>query len=148
MSTKKSRTIGPRISEKCREWLKRNFQTITGGAEMVLEGTMVNYHRALQEMKGRFSENELKSMVEVMNATMLIPMMLGQHLPLSIQDSITMDGLAEKWELDPKDFATRLAHCTNFQLATLEWWANGFWYGAGPDRLERDLDEYVKLLLA
>ncbi len=146
MSTKKSKTIGPRISEKCREWLRQNFQTTTGGAEMVLEGTMVNYHRAIQELKGRFAANELQAMIDIMNFTMLTPMMLGQHLPLSINDSIAMDGLAEKFELDQLSFLTRLERCTNFQLTVLEWWANGFWYGGGLASPERDLREYIKLL--
>lgn len=140
------KNIGPRISDKCRSWLEENFQSITGGAEMVLEGTMTNYRAALREMKGIFSAAELKSMVDVMNATMLTPSMMGQHLAISIQDAIALDGLAEKWDLDTQDFMTRLTARTTFQLTTLEWWANGFWYGGGPEHPDRDLEDYVKIL--
>ena len=137
--------IGPRISDKCKGWLEENFQSLTGGAQMVLEGTMVNYRAALREMKGIFSTDELKAMVDVMNATILTPSMMGQHLPLSIQDAIALDGLAEKWSLDPQDFIPRLLNRTTFQITTLEWWSNAFWYGGGA-WLPNDLEDYIKIL--
>jgi len=141
------KNIGPRISDQARAWLAENFSSLSAGAELVLECNQVLYARTLQEMLGKFERGELCAMVDVMNAHMLTPFTSGQELPLSIADAVALDALDKKWEFDGRHLLAKLNSLTNYQRACLEWWANGFWYGGGADRPERDLDAYVGQLL-
>lgn len=142
MAPKKN--IGPRISDKTREWLADNFSSVSAGAEHVLECNRVLYARTLQELQGKFTRGELMAMIDVMNAHMLNPFTSGTELPLCIHDSYH-DGLAEKWEIDGNELDTKLSLLSIYQVAVLEWWANGFWYGG--DRGEMDVEKHASMLL-
>lgn len=145
MPTKKN--IGPRVSDKTQSWLKENFSSISAGAELVLECNRVLYARTLAELKHEFKENELKAIIDVFNAHMLTPFTSGTELELCLNDSISLDGLDKKWQIENvSDFMERINRLTAYESACLEWWANGFWYGGGTDRPERDIDEYVAML--
>jgi hypothetical protein len=139
--------VGPRVSDETSAWLAENFRSKSSGAEHVLESHRVLYSRTLQELKGHFKREELMAMIDVMNAHMLNPFTSGTELPLALRDAMDLDGLAEKWEIDGKELDTKISLLCIYQVAVLEWWANGFWYGGGEDRPERDIEEYVAVLL-
>ena len=138
--------IGPRISDKSRDCLTDTFQTLNGGASYVLESFPALYRGALIELKGRFSRSELLLMVDCMNATMITPG-LCDEVRANAVDGMALDGLDEKWEVNRADLSAKLQGLTSFQTAALTIWTNGFWYGGGDERPERDLDEYAKALL-
>ena len=139
-----TKNIGPRISNDCWKWLETTFPSVTGGAKVVLEGTMTVYRRSLQELQGIFTADELKAMIDVMKGVNLPTFSTGKYLPSSIMDQITWEGLGERWHLDD-DFVSRLSNCTSFQIACLEWWAAGFWC-SGAYHEKSDTDEYIGFL--
>ena len=141
------KNISPRISDETRAWITENFSSISSGATHLLESNRVLYARTLQELKGHFSRPELMAMIDVMNAHMLNPFTSGTELPLALGDAMDLDGLAEKWEIDGRELDTKISLLSVYQVAALEWWANGFWYGGGEERPERDIDKYVAALL-
>jgi len=146
MAAPTKKNITPRISEKTRDWLADTFQSATWGAEFVLEASRVLYSRTLDDLKNKFSRGELMAMIDVMNAHALNSFTAGSELPLSLGDAMDLEGLAEKWQIDGPDLITRLSTLPAYDIACLEWWANGFWYGGGSDRDERDIEAYVARL--
>lgn len=144
----KRKLISPRIGEKTQKWIMENFRSATYGAEFVLECNRLLYSRTLSEIKGKFSRGEIMAMVDVMNAHALTPFGAGGELASSLADSMAMEGLAEKWDIEgPEDFIARIGSLPSYSRACLEWWANGFWYGGGEEREERDIEKYVSMLL-
>lgn len=137
--------IGPRITDKTRDFLSENFSSANTGAQYVLDSLPALYRAGLRELKGRFSREELMLMIDVMNGTMLTPGICDEVVA-DAEDGIALDGLAEKWEIDALAFLERLHSLTSFQVAVLTIWSNGFWYGGGDERPERDIEAYVRQL--
>lgn len=81
-----------------------------------------------------------------MNGTMITPG-INDELVANAEDGIELDRLDEKWEIDKTDFLNRLHGLTSYQVAALTVWANGFWYGGGSDRPERNIEAYVHQLV-
>jgi hypothetical protein len=138
--------IGPRINDKTASWLAETFSSTSAGAEFVLDANRVLYARTLKGLKNEFTRGELMAMIDVMNSHFLTAFSAGTELILSLGDAIEMEGLAEKWQIDGAKLITDLSLMSAYELACLEWWANGFWYGGGSDRPERDLEAYVAAL--
>jgi len=63
--------ISPRVEDQTRDFLSKHFYTINAGAEYVLDGFPMLYNRALYELKGRFTEEELSFLVETFKETKL-----------------------------------------------------------------------------
>lgn len=140
------KNIAPRITDDCRSYLTDNFRNANAGAEYTLESANVLYRQTLRGLKGRFSDGELKLMIDVMNATMLTPVIAGGQLQGNVIGGIALDGLAEKWEIDGEVMIKKLTGCHIFEQHCLEIWANGFWYGGDPDK-KLDIEARVKMLL-
>lgn len=138
--------IGPRISDKARDFLSENFQSVNSGATYLLESAQNLHRAALREIKGVFTRNELMLCLDVMNGTMLTPG-INDELLANAVDGIALDGLDAKWEIERENFIKRLHSLTSFQVAALTIWANGFWYGGGSARPERNIEAYVKQLI-
>ncbi len=136
--------IAPQIREGAAEWYGENFKTINSGVVFALEGFPKLYDRALLEVKGRFSREELLLIVDVYNSTALTPGM--PMLEAQVSDGIALDTLDKKWEIDGKALMKKVQDLTSFQSTVVEIWANGYWY-AKPGKKLRDLEEYVKALL-
>lgn len=100
----------------------------------------------LVNTKGVFSEGELSLLIDIYNGTMLSPWHYGSNsLAACISDSIALDGVGEKWEVDAGTILGKVKALTPVQALCLELWANGFWYSAIPKN-GRDFAEYIKQL--
>jgi len=132
--------INARINDNTEEFLNTFFKTKSSGAEYILDAMPGFYKRALHDIKDLFSDNELKAMIDTFNGTMLTPNLAGQHLHFGLVDSIELDGLDKKWDLDTESFLDKTRSLKPFESAMLEIWISGYWNNAG------DIDEYIKTM--
>lgn len=134
----------PRISERSAEYIPTQFATLNAGLEYLIDAWPTLHRRTLADLRVRFSAAELSLIIDVFNATALTPGMAGQQLAVSVADGIALDGLDRKWEIDGAALNTKIAGLTPWQAASLEVWANGFWY-AGASHVEAGLEKYIEL---
>jgi len=130
------KAIAPKINDKIAEFYPEVFSNLHSGATYVLEAFPRLYQRTLHDMRGTFSDGELKLMVDVMNATMLTPQSAGHHLAANVSDGIALDSLDKKWKIDGDNLKFKLGGLSLFQLTCLEVWANGFWYRKKPETVQ------------
>ena len=138
--------INPHISDSSAQFYADNFRSRNAGAEYALDAFPALYKRTMLHIRKYFSAAELKLIIDVFNATALMPALAGQHIEASVADAIELDQLDKKWEIDGAGLLTRVHELTIFEATCLEIWANGYWY-ANIDRDLEALDEYIKPLL-
>ena len=136
----------PRINSQAAVFYPTVFKTLNSGLEFVLESYPTLYRRALSEAKNLFTDDELRLIVDVFNGTALTPGSSGLHLALSVEDSITLDGYDQKWNIDPININAKIAELSTFQTACLEVWANGFWYSKASQEKSLDIDAHIQLI--
>jgi hypothetical protein len=123
-------SIGPRISESAKDFFEALFASGNQGYQYALESFPALYQFTLdRELKGVFTDGELKLMLDVFNGTALTPQISGQHLLANVVDGIELDGLNSKWGVDKGKVIEKIKGLSLFQCACMELWANGFWYG-------------------
>jgi hypothetical protein len=137
--------ISPRIEDQSREFLSTNFSTLNAGAEYVLDGFPMLHNRALHEIKGHFSDEELSFLVEAFKETKLSPQLAGQQFKIFCDDAMTFRNLDDKWQIKRDVFLKKIEDITSFQMACLEIWAKKFWFSKWK-KGDKNLREYVKLL--
>ena len=140
--------ISPRITPHTAEFLPTLGSTLNWVAEYTLNSFPTIYRKALHELKGVFSSNELKLIIDVFNSTSLTAQIAGQHLRGNVEDGIALDHLDSKWEVDKEEILKKTRALKLFDCVCLELWANSFWYAQKhQEDKNRDLDEYIKTLL-
>jgi hypothetical protein len=117
--------------------------SLESGVEYIFEWSKMIFRDSLIQIKGIFSKNELVLIVAALNSTMVSPRYAGKMFVSGISDSIDLDGYDSLYEVDKTEIIEKLKKLNDTELATLELWANGFWYGKN----ELELDEYIKTLL-
>jgi hypothetical protein len=113
--------------------LSETFASKHAGAELVLDAFPVLYRRGLADLKGQFSGPELSLLLDAFNGLYLTPGLLGQHLVASATDGIRLEGLAEKWGVEPDSFLARLDSLSFFEKACLEIWLRAYWESGEED---------------
>lgn len=113
--------------------------------EYILTASKAINIRSMVKLKGMFTTPELSLIIDVMNGFMLSPAMPGESLRGNVPDGIALDRLDEKWEVDGKALVEKINALGIAEAATLELWANGYWYG-NHDELP-NMDEYIKKLI-
>lgn len=136
--------IGPRISENTEKFILNNFRSVNAGGEYFIEAFLPLFKRTLADLRGVFTDSELKLMVDVFNSTVLTPALAGQHLFINCSDGMELDRLDHKWEVTRKTLLEKLQALSIFQAACLEVWACGFWLA--KDAKEKKLNEYIEFL--
>jgi hypothetical protein len=127
--------LGPRVTDATAAWLESHFSSRGAGAEFLLECFPELYRRALHNLKGRFSAGELSLMVDMLNATWIMPNLAGQHLLTGASDSMSLDGTDVKWGVDGPALIDKIQGLTLFERACLEIWARAFWEQDSHDNL-------------
>jgi hypothetical protein len=127
------KNTAPRIGEQSAEFYKSVFQSLNWGLEYTLDAFPALYRRTLHDLRGKFSWGELSLIVDVFNATALMPQIAGQHLDAQVADGIDLDHLDQKWEIDGTALNAKISALPIFTAACLEIWANGFWYRESPE---------------
>jgi len=138
--------ISPRVEDQTRDYLSKHFSTINAGAEYVLDGFPMLYNRALHEIKGRFTEEELSFLVEAFKDTKLGAQLAGQQLRIYCDDAMTFKKLDEKWHLERESLLQKIREMPSFQTACLEIWARRHWLRKWS-KGEKAMRDYVSALL-
>ena len=138
--------ITPRISEKSEIFFKNNFKNVNSGVEYLLEAIpAIARVYAGYQLKGKFTGDELKLMIDVMNGTMLTAQFAGQHLLANIQDGIVLDHLDEKWKVDSDKIQEKIKNLSIPDIFFLEIWIQGFWQQNTESGV--DLNKYIEELI-
>jgi len=128
-----TKTIAPRIDHQTIEWYAQNFESATAGATLILESWPTIYTATLSELRGVFSEPELKLMLDVCNGLALTGRLVGSHLLLEVADGCVLNGADTKWAVDREVLVGKLRPLLRAQCAALECWAAAFWAGEYND---------------
>lgn len=134
----------PRITDKSAEWYREMFSSRNAGLEYILDAMPQIYRLTLHALRGRFSRGELMLILDAGNGTTLTAGIAGQHLAIGVADSIALDGLDSKWEVDKDALNNKIAGLTIFEAACLELWVQGFWRREVTDK---KVEEYVREML-
>ena len=136
--------ITPRIADNTISFLTNNFKNLNAGSEYLLDSVpAVSRVYVGYQLKGVFSADELKLMVDVMNSTMLNPQLAGQHLKSNVEDGISLDHLDAKWEINGNDLISKLSDMSVPEVFFLEIWIQGFWIQSN----EIELEDYIQALI-
>jgi hypothetical protein len=123
---------------------ERGKITVSAAALEIFEQAVpALYSVTLGEIKGLFTNGEISLMLDVSKGLLLTPMILGQHLPIEVEDGIDLNGLAEKWNVDRDTLLEKLERLSTTQIAVLETVLNDFWYGADQSQ---DLQAFLGAL--
>ena len=118
----------------------------TGGVGFLIDSFKTIYRQNLINLKGKFEKNELFLMIDVMNGTMLVAHVAGQHLVGKVSGGIALDGIDKKWKIGKTKLMEKLMLLSIPELALFELWIQGFGVQSGDtDALE--MEDYVKQLL-
>ena len=103
------------------------------------------YRNALGQIRGMFTANELKLMIDIHNGHQVSPATYGSGLLChAVSDAIALDAAHEKWEVDPEQIAEKCRSLPNILAMVMEMWAAGYWAENGA--VSRDLEVYVRQL--
>jgi len=133
------------IIEATAQVLRDYFITLNSGTEYVLNAFAPLFLLTLCGLRSKFTDDELKLIIDTFNATHLTPWLAGHHIIDSCRDAINGNGLDKAWVVDKKTFLEKIKSLTIFQAACLEIWANGFWYG-DPGNKELNMEKWIKKL--
>jgi hypothetical protein len=145
MATNKQKQLGPRADEKTISWLIGLFGTANAGAEYLMGAVPGLYARTMQEISGQFSRSELGLIIDIHNATALLPQLSGQHILASVTDAIDLDQAAEKWKIDGAALVAKLTGLPIFTRSCLEIWARGFWESGSWEQAE-EMNKWMDVL--
>ncbi|MCT4602472.1 MAG: hypothetical protein N4A59_06185 [Marinifilum sp.] len=106
--------INARIFKETASKLEKLFGKETTGVAFAAEIYTPLSYQMLKDVKGVFSEKELKAMIDNHNGTMPDFQFMGkQFLVAHCQDGDTYEGMAEKWEIDINDLVSKIENCSN-----------------------------------
>lgn len=102
--------------------------------------------QTIKELAGIFTENELKYLTDIANATMFDPAFAAQKVSLiaAAEDSDKYEGTAEKRGVDLNALLLKVSNLTAAQCFFLQRETFLYWYGTHKPG---DLDEFIKRFL-
>lgn len=144
-------SLGPRVREPVREFYASMFENQTAGSEFALEAFRFIIRRALAELTGKFSEQELILILDVANGLALSSEQFGAHILIDVADAIQFESADKKHTTDGKALLMKLGTLSTIQLGALGIWAKAFWIQfAKRDKSKKfiTLNQYVAPLVA
>jgi len=141
------KAITTRLDEKTVKMIETTFDSNYNGVKVATESFFFLRSKMQNEIKGIFSENELKAIVDMFNATMFDPQ-LAQKMVLKaeIEDSEIYDGTLTKWDVSKDVILAKVDNMTEAQAFFIMFEAWNFWYS--PEKTQpKDLDKFVKQYL-
>lgn len=126
---KKTR-ISPYYTEKIIEFYARIFESASAGITIVGEAFPDLYLQTLRELTGKFTEGELKMLIDIYNGHILTGAGIdGIHCMVADSFDCYPQMYEDKWGVDKKAMLKKTDSLTVFQRACLEIWAVSFWHG-------------------
>ena len=94
-----------------------------------------------QWLKQKFSENELKLILDAANGLGYSPQLIAGY-QAHLEDAIALDGVDVKWGVDAKTLLAKIEEMPKHELMMLHEWGWWFWYGKW--KVQPLFREYVK----
>lgn len=141
--------VTPLIEDESIKFFESNFRNLNAGVTYILEAFPSLYGRTMHDVKGVFTDGELRLILNVVNGLELTAQIAGKHLIFDVQDGIDLERLDEKWGVSKVDIIKKINNLSLFCLVCLEIWAKSFWQGKRSGQgeyVKMDLDEYVEKL--
>ena len=145
----KNTTNSYRTTQDNKNALTKLHGSVSAGTEKAVESYIQLRPRIMIELKGFFTKAELSLIIDAYNGTIFDPRMAGNNnvLTASIEDAITFDNIAEKWEVEPPILFEKIAQLnatqTYFLLEEIDrFWNNKNAYGAPNPNLDIFLKEF------
>jgi hypothetical protein len=170
----KNRSQNVEVTEEVFEWYKEHFPSARQGmirmldsvhffakdnpvtemfedpataTEFMLSAWRSIYRSSMAQLKGVFTGKELMVFIDIHNGVMLSPQSYANNSLLhGLSDSISLEGVDEKWEVDAEAIKAKVRALPNILCFCLEIWSRGFWYGKEPEE-GRDYTTYIKQLV-
>ena len=148
--------IGPRINFASYDFFTKTFGNLNSGTKYILDVFPALYNLTLREMKGIFTEEELRMMLEVVNSNEFsIPGMgfPGKFLLKTVVHHLEEGNQYFNWKVDIKTITDEFDRLTNFQaFAFIIWCQPGVdLFGDEEDEeneeLRKIVEEKIKMLL-
>lgn len=124
---------------------KQNLKDIWGstsaGATKAVDAYINLRKRVLHNIKGHFTPNELKLLVDNQNGTIFSADLFSsaQTLLHAVEDGISLDGIDQKWEVDTKPFFKKINALSDSEAYFLREEIDRFWNHLD----DKDLDSFV-----
>lgn len=116
-----------RINNKLiREWVTECFGTLSGGAATIVMANHRLYGLTLMEIAGKFSAEELLTILEAAEHLESAGQAAGAELTGRMIDTLILGQLGEE-AASKQLLLGKLRRLTVYQAATLQWWASMYW---------------------
>lgn len=136
--------LGPRADLKTEKFLQEWFGNANAGAEYAIELVHVLFKGTLQKQWGRFTRGELMLMLEGMRDRDLVAASAGHGFLNEIEYSLHHGAADKRWNVEKKDFISKIKALSVPEAAFLEIWAHAYWKS---DRLgEETMKEWAQKL--
>lgn len=131
-----------------REFIERHFSDPATGAERIVRSFPRLFEKSLDEVRGRFTREELYLMIDVLSGRYDKCSDAGNRLFRECMNEITADDLDRKWTVDRERLLDKISELTVFQSFCVELWAAAYWRGeGGTERTDIDLERHVERLI-
>lgn len=138
MEKSKKTVVSPQVSPQAAEYYRSHYKSVNAGAQIALEFYPELRKVALDQMRGTFSANELKMIIDLLNGTFLDQIWVRNNLLVpEVWDGSRLDGIDKKWDVSASKLVDKLGMLDLFQSWFLVEWAKNFW---GKDN---DIEKYV-----
>lgn len=150
-TTRKNR-VQPYITPEAEKFFNDLFDQPSEGLSFALEAYPVLYRQGIRALQGKFSESEIMLMIDLLNSTMLMPQILGQHMIAEVEDGCALEHLDEKWSVDEKTLLQKLNGLSLLERSMLEIFCKAFWMhtsasGEKGSYSGNELKKYISVLL-
>lgn len=137
-----------RISEIEVERLKKIYGKHTPAAQRAVESWFVLRQSTLRDLKGIFTENELKLLIDNENGSLFNPETdyNPEFLAINVKDGCDFEELDKKWDVSLGVLIEKILKMKSAECLFLHDWIGQFWEG-GYYKESRVLEEYIKELL-
>lgn len=133
-----------RLPENYHESFRKIGDNTSQNAIQAITGYIELKRHTINELKGVFTPNEMKYLVDISNATMFMPEYAASlsMLLARVEDANELEGMAEKWNVDFIVFKQKVERLTAAQVYFLQLECYNYWYGS--DDAPGDLDKFVQ----
>lgn len=135
--------ITVRTSETVEGLLQSVFATKTKGAATVLDAWQYLRKNTLNELKGKFTEQELYALIDAHNGLIFEPKFARAELiKIEIEDTIKYSQFSQNWDFNEDEFFAKIESLSSAQAYFLLEEIQRFWNKLSAE--ENSLDEFVK----
>lgn len=125
--------------------LKDVWGSTSAGATKAVDAYINLRKRVLHGLKGRFTSNELKLLIDNQNGTIFSPDLFSssQTLIHALEDGIKLDSLDQKWDVDTESFFETIKSLSDSEAYFLREEIDRFWNHMGGDDLNSFVNQFM-----